>query len=90
MKQDEYLQANCVPHPLNSKFLKSLTLSRDDIAFEQYRMYYITNMTLRPLIVDSLFPVTRPHDNFRATYKFIIAFDSHMTKILMANTRAGQ
>ena len=33
----------------------------------------------KALIVDSLFPVTCPHGNFRAACKFIIEFDSHVT-----------
>ena len=37
-----------------------------------------SNSDLRPPIVDSLFPVTHPHGNFRAAYKFIITFDSHV------------
>ena len=40
-------------------------------------------LTLRPPIVNFLFPVTRPHCNFRAACIFIIAFDDHVIEILL-------
>ena len=36
----------------------------------------------RPPIVNFLFPVTRPHCNFRAACIFIITFDDHVIEIL--------
>ena len=38
-------------------------------------------MYLRPPIVNFLFPVTRPHCNFRAACIFIITFDDHGIEI---------
>ena len=38
---------------------------------------------IRPPIVNFLFPVTRPHCNFRAACIFIITFDDHVIKILL-------
>ena len=38
---------------------------------------------VRPTIVNSLFPVTLPHCNFRAACIFIIIFGDHVTKIFV-------
>ena len=38
---------------------------------------------VRPPIINFLFPVTRPHCNFRAACIFIITFDDHVIKILL-------
>ena len=44
---------------------------------------YSACYSLRPPIVDFLFPVTRPHCNFSAACNFIIAFGDHVIKIFI-------
>ena len=61
---------------------KALFKRNQDSFSDQKYMYQLAVLSLvnfRPPIVDSLFPVTRPNGNFKAAWKLIIAFDSHVT-----------
>ena len=48
-----------------------------------YMTTSLTSCMVRPPIVNFLFPVTRPHCNFRAACIFIITFDDHVIEILL-------